>query len=137
MSQGATSAVSVSDSSYNAIFNDNAAGSSNTVASAPVNLCAAVGSGIAGGGGDTHLSRSNERLVFHEKCGGLVKLTNGRRTAERTRPLDEFNNGVVMTNRPLKDDEIFEVCFIKFTFGYFIDKITYKMLSFCVYFFFK
>lgn len=109
MSQGATSAVSVSDSSYNAIFNDNAAGSSNTVASAPVNLCAAVGSGIAGGGGDTHLSRSNERLVFHEKCGGLVKLTNGRRTAERTRPLDEFNNGVVMTNRPLKDDEIFEI----------------------------
>jgi len=55
---------------------------------------------------------SNERLVFHERCGSLVKLTNNRRTAERRRPLDEFNNGVVMTNRPIKDDEMFEVCHI-------------------------
>ncbi|CAI9734857.1 Hypothetical predicted protein [Octopus vulgaris] len=67
------------------------------------------GAGGGGGGGDAQTLRSNERLVFHEKCGGLVKLTNGRRTAERTRPLDEFNNGVVMTNRPIKDDEIFEI----------------------------
>lgn len=52
---------------------------------------------------------SNERLTFHERCGSLVKLSNSRRTAERRRPLDEFNNGVVMTNRPLKDDELFEV----------------------------
>lgn len=52
---------------------------------------------------------SNEKLTFHDKCGGLVKLSNTRRTAERRRPLDEFNNGVVMTNRPLKDDEMFEV----------------------------
>jgi len=48
-------------------------------------------------------------LVFHERCGTLIKLTNNRRTAERRRPLDEFNNGVVMTNRPLHDDELFEV----------------------------
>ncbi|XP_053378607.1 neuralized-like protein 4 [Mercenaria mercenaria] len=52
---------------------------------------------------------SNERLTFHERCGSLVKLSNGRRTGERRRPLDEFNNGVVMTNRPLKDDELFEI----------------------------
>lgn len=52
---------------------------------------------------------SNERLVFHERCGTLVRLSNNRRTAERIRPLDEFNNGVVMTNRPLRDDEMFEV----------------------------
>ena len=52
---------------------------------------------------------SNEKLVFHERCGTLIKLTNGRRTAERKRPLDEFNNGVVMTNRPLREEEIFEV----------------------------
>ncbi|KAI0236390.1 Neuralized-like protein 4 [Lamellibrachia satsuma] len=52
---------------------------------------------------------SNERLVFHERCGTLIKLTNGRRTAERKRPLDEFNNGVVMTNRPLREEEIFEI----------------------------
>ena len=43
-----------------------------------------------------------------------MKLSNNRRTAERRRPLDEFNNGVVMTNRPLKDDELFEVCLVIF-----------------------
>lgn len=55
---------------------------------------------------------SNESLVFHEKCGSLIKLSNSRRTAERRRPLDEFNNGVVMTNRPLRNDELFEVGFL-------------------------
>jgi len=39
----------------------------------------------------------------------LVKLSNNARTAERRRPLDEFNNGVVMTHRPLRDNELFEV----------------------------
>ena len=53
--------------------------------------------------------------MFHERCGTLIKLTNGRRTAERKRPLDEFNNGVVMTNRPLRDEEIFEVCKLSFS----------------------
>lgn len=48
-------------------------------------------------------------ISFHERCGTLVKLTNGHRTAERQRPLDEFNNGVVMTARPLRNDEQFEV----------------------------
>ena len=52
---------------------------------------------------------SNEILAFHEKCGSLVRLTNENRTAERQRPNGEFNNGVVMTNRPLKQDELFEV----------------------------
>lgn len=52
---------------------------------------------------------SRDGLKFHERCGNLVKLSNGRRSAERRRPLDEFNNGVVMTNRPVKDNEIFEV----------------------------
>ena len=50
-------------------------------------------------------------LSFHERCGTLVKLTNNGRTAERQRPLDEFNNGVVMTARPLRSDERFEVSF--------------------------
>lgn len=39
----------------------------------------------------------------------MVKLTNYKRTAERKKPVDEFNNGVVMTHRPLLDDELFEV----------------------------
>ena len=59
---------------------------------------------------------SNERLTFHERCGSLVKLSGGRRTAERRRPLDEFNNGVVMTNRALRDDELFEVCLARFRY---------------------
>lgn len=54
-------------------------------------------------------AESTDKLIFHEKTGSLIKLSNGRRTAERKRPLDEFNNGVVMTNRAIRDDEMFEV----------------------------
>jgi len=50
-----------------------------------------------------------DRLHFHHRHGLLVKLTGGGRTAERQKPLDEFNNGVVMTHRPLNPDELFEV----------------------------
>ena len=32
----------------------------------------------------------------------MIKLFNNNRTAERKRPFDEFNNGVVMTHRPLR-----------------------------------
>ncbi|XP_074654148.1 neuralized-like protein 4 [Tubulanus polymorphus] len=56
---------------------------------------------------------SNELLTFHERCGSLVKLGNNRRSAERRRPMDEFNNGVVMTNRPLNDDELFEIRLVR------------------------
>ena len=52
---------------------------------------------------------STDRLRFHDKCGLLVKLSNSGRTAERRRPLDEFNNGVVMSNRALRENELFEV----------------------------
>ncbi|XP_067643777.1 neuralized-like protein 4 isoform X2 [Eurosta solidaginis] len=50
-----------------------------------------------------------DRLRFHTRCGSLVKLSPNCRCAERRRPLDEFNNGVVMTHRPLKDNELFEI----------------------------
>ncbi|KAK0166865.1 hypothetical protein PV327_004339 [Microctonus hyperodae] len=50
-----------------------------------------------------------DRLRFHERVGTLVKLSNNARTAERRRPLDEFNNGVVMTHRTLRDNELFEI----------------------------
>ena len=46
---------------------------------------------------------------FHERHGSLIKLFNNNRTAERKRPFDEFNNGVVMTHRPLRDNELFEI----------------------------
>lgn len=83
------------------------------------------GSGGAGEGGNTNNSpagnggvglgvmtggmTTNDALLFHEKCGTLIKLSNNNKTAERRRPLDEFNNGVVMTNRPLRHNEMFEV----------------------------
>ncbi|CAH0389497.1 unnamed protein product [Bemisia tabaci] len=53
--------------------------------------------------------RANDRLRFHSKTGSLVKLSFNKRTAERLRPFDDFNNGVVMTHRPLENDELFEI----------------------------
>jgi len=38
-----------------------------------------------------------------------VKLSPNKRSAKRLRAYDEFNNGVVMTNRNLFDDELFEI----------------------------
>jgi hypothetical protein len=54
-------------------------------------------------------SGNNSKIRFHERHGTLIKLGNNSRTAERKRPLDEFNNGVVMTHRPLRDNELFEI----------------------------
>lgn len=51
----------------------------------------------------------NDKLRFHSRCGSLVKLSSNFRCAERRRPYDEFNNGIAMTHRPLRDDEIFEI----------------------------
>ncbi|XP_053425787.1 neuralized-like protein 4 isoform X2 [Nycticebus coucang] len=68
------------------------------------------GDGLASSGAATSpILTSNDALLFHEKCGTLIKLSNNNKTAERRRPLDEFNNGVVMTNRPLRDNEMFEI----------------------------
>ncbi|KAL4717652.1 hypothetical protein ACJJTC_000801 [Scirpophaga incertulas] len=50
-----------------------------------------------------------DRLRFHPRCGILVKLSNNNKTAERARPLDDYNNGVVMTHRPIADNELFEI----------------------------
>ncbi|CAK1588784.1 unnamed protein product [Parnassius mnemosyne] len=52
---------------------------------------------------------AQDRLRFHPRCGILVKLSNNNKSAERARPLDDYNNGVVMTHRPLYDDELFEI----------------------------
>ncbi|XP_047524615.1 neuralized-like protein 4 isoform X2 [Pieris napi] len=52
---------------------------------------------------------ARDRLRFHPRCGILVKLSNNNKSAERSRPLDDYNNGVVMTHRPLYDNELFEI----------------------------
>ncbi|XP_041987220.1 neuralized-like protein 4 [Aricia agestis] len=51
----------------------------------------------------------HDRLRFHPRCGILVKLSQNNKSAERARPLDDYNNGVVMTHRPLYDNELFEI----------------------------
>lgn len=61
-------------------------------------------------------SDSGDRLRFHERCGTLVKLSPNNRSAKRLRAFDEFNNGVVMTNRNVFDDELFEVKIFLFMF---------------------
>uniref|UniRef100_A0A672G997 Neuralized-like protein 4 n=1 Tax=Salarias fasciatus TaxID=181472 RepID=A0A672G997_SALFA len=68
-----------------------------------------AGNGGAAPGGLAGGMTTNDALLFHEKCGTLIKLSNNNKTAERRRPLDEFNNGVVMTNRPLRHNEMFEI----------------------------
>ncbi|PAA74013.1 hypothetical protein BOX15_Mlig004187g1 [Macrostomum lignano] len=50
-----------------------------------------------------------EELTFHRKCGTLVRLSTDRRVAERRKPFDEFNNGVVVSSRPLRDNELFKI----------------------------
>lgn len=46
---------------------------------------------------------------FHECHGSLVFLSNENRSARRRSSAAEFNNGLIFSKRPLKDDEIFEV----------------------------
>lgn len=57
---------------------------------------------------NTENNSENDKLRFHTNFGPLVKLSNNQRTAERRRPLEEFNNSVVLTHRPLRDDELFQ-----------------------------
>ncbi|CAF93315.1 unnamed protein product, partial [Tetraodon nigroviridis] len=72
------------------------------------NAAPAGNDGVSPGAASAGMT-TNDALLFHEKCGTLIKLSNNNKTAERRRPLDEFNNGVVMTNRPLRHNEMFEI----------------------------
>ena len=47
--------------------------------------------------------------TFHTRTGSLIALTNNNRTALRNHPTQEFNNGVVLSAKPLQDGQIFEV----------------------------
>lgn len=50
-----------------------------------------------------------DRLTFHHNCGTHAQVINNGRTAHRPNAADDFNNGVVLTARPLKPGEMFEV----------------------------
>ncbi|NXI42557.1 NEUL4 protein, partial [Galbula dea] len=47
------------------------------------------------------------RLLFHPNCGQKAAVVNEGRTA--LRPHDDFNHGVVLSSRPLQDEELFQV----------------------------
>lgn len=49
-------------------------------------------------------------LRFHHVHGKNARIVNNGLTAIRPRPLTEFNEGIVFSNRPLRDGELFEVC---------------------------
>ena len=42
------------------------------------------------------------RLLFHPSCGSHAAVINGGMTAHRPNAADDFNFGVVLTNRPLR-----------------------------------
>ena len=48
-------------------------------------------------------------LRFHHIHGKNVRIVNNGLTALRPRPLAEFNDGIVFSNRPLRDGELFEI----------------------------
>ena len=56
----------------------------------------------------TTVSRTN-RYVFHNKHSDLVNLSQDRRTAYRRSPQSCFDQGIVFSDQPLQDNEIFEV----------------------------
>ena len=56
---------------------------------------------------------------FHRRCGSMVTVSNNGRTAQRNHPAQEFNNGVVLSAEPMRDNELFEV------------KIDRKVTTYC------
>ncbi|XP_022686175.1 neuralized-like protein 4 isoform X3 [Varroa jacobsoni] len=48
-------------------------------------------------------------LRFHERCGSNIRLAPDLMSAERIHPIDQFNHGVILSNRPLRHNELFEI----------------------------
>ena len=57
----------------------------------------------------TSINEVNNCFKFSSYHGGQVAVSHDCRSAVRINPLSEFNNAIVMSHRPLKDDELFEV----------------------------
>ena len=51
----------------------------------------------------------DNRLLFHPNCGSHAAVINSGLSAHRPNATDDFNFGVVLTSRPLKPNEVFEV----------------------------
>uniref|UniRef100_A0A672LNB3 Neuralized-like protein 4 n=1 Tax=Sinocyclocheilus grahami TaxID=75366 RepID=A0A672LNB3_SINGR len=50
-----------------------------------------------------------DRLLFHPNCGQKAAIISDGRTALRPHATDDFNHGVVLSNRPLHSNEVFQV----------------------------
>lgn len=48
-------------------------------------------------------------IHFHSVHGRNARITNGGKSASRPRALVEFNDAIVITNRPLRPGEMFSV----------------------------
>ena len=55
------------------------------------------------------LDSVSDDLRFHHLHGRNATITNGGRTASRPNARGEFNDAIVMSNRPLRDNELFDV----------------------------
>lgn len=55
------------------------------------------------------LARSADELRFHPRSGRNATIVGNGRSATRPNSRGEFNDAIVMSNRPLKDNELFEV----------------------------
>ena len=51
-----------------------------------------------------------DRYVFNEKHSDLISLSPDKRTATRQLPMLSFDQGIVFSDQPLHDNEVFEVC---------------------------
>lgn len=48
-------------------------------------------------------------LRFHDRHGSNCIVLNGGRSAARPSPNEEFNDAIVMSSRPLRQNEMFEI----------------------------
>ena len=46
------------------------------------------------------------RFLFHKNCGQFIALDSNRTTARR---VDSYNHGVVLSEKPLPDNHLFQV----------------------------
>ena len=71
------------------------------------------------------LFRSPKLMAFHKKTGTLITLSNNDQTAQRRYASTEFNNGIVLSYKPLRDNEIFEVKIDKKVFIFLLIDISF------------
>ena len=54
-------------------------------------------------------SQDHDDLYFHQLHGKNSTISPSGKTATRPNAIGEFNDAIVMSNRPLRDNELFEV----------------------------